>query len=166
MAKLHVAYFMRRLSVAGSQVVHLRKADHSRFVILTSTDRSVTMLASYARTDYDSLFLERLWFSSESDFLFSVKSSLSFLCLLHRTCMIHLFVFALPFPAFPIPAFFRRTAQDSTLTSWATRVILRTGGRCSRDAGVVSRMVAAVVRAGLATGGQGCSAVSLIFSGV
>merc|ERR1711939_753613 len=95
-----IACSILRVALARCRITGSARSQGPSLVILTSTDRRVTMLASYARTDYDSFFLERLWFSSESHFLFSMKSSLSLLCL-HRACMIHLFVLhfrVLPYP--------------------------------------------------------------------
>jgi len=62
-------------------VVHVRKADAILFVEMMITEFLFSVLAMWTRTECDSLFLERLWFSYESHYLLSVESIHSFLCL-------------------------------------------------------------------------------------
>jgi hypothetical protein len=60
-------------------VVRVRKADAILSVKMMITDFLFTVLAMWTRTECDSLFLERLWFSYESHYLLSVESRHSFL---------------------------------------------------------------------------------------
>lgn len=126
-ANQHVIYSLWRLSVVSIMkvvVVHVRKADAILFVEMMITEFLFSVLAMWTRTECDSLFLERLWFSYESHYLLSVESIHSFLCLFTVRAG-SVFSFCSSVSCLPPPNVFVTSTPNSTRTCWSIRGFLR-----------------------------------------